>query len=208
MANSSVNQISPGDLTADFGVDPVRYHLLRDIPFGSDGDFSAEGIVARYNADLANNLGNLLSRVATVVGSKCGGIGPAPGVDSRLAAVSATVVGEASAGWNSGQPQVGLEATWRLIRETNAELETAEPWKAEPGPEVDSILGSALEVLRIVAILIVPAMPSTAAEIWRRIGLDGSPADQRLPAAGVWGGYPGGRTVEKGSPLFPRRKSS
>ncbi len=78
MSNSSVNQITPGELTAEYGVDPVRYHLLRDIPFGSDGEFSAEGIESRYNADLANNLGNLVSRVATVVGSKCGGTGPAP----------------------------------------------------------------------------------------------------------------------------------
>ncbi len=78
MSKSSLNQISPGELTADYGVDPVRYHLLRDTPLGSDGDFSAEGITSRYNADLANNLGNLLSRVTTVVGSKCGGIGPAP----------------------------------------------------------------------------------------------------------------------------------
>ena len=104
-------------------------------------------------------------------------------------------------------PTSALEATWRLIRETNAELETAEPWKAEPGPEVDAVLGSALEVLRIVSILIVPAMPSTADEIWRRIGLRGSPDDQRLPASGRWGGYPGGLAVEKGAPLFPRRKS-
>ncbi len=207
MSNSSVNQISPGELTADFGVDPVRYHLLRDIPLGSDGDFSAEGIVSRYNADLANNLGNLLSRVATVVGSKCAGIGPPPDPDSRLAGEAAAVVAEAAAAWDSALPNLGLEATWRLIRETNAELETAEPWKAEPGPEVDAILGSALEVLRIVSILIVPAMPSTADEIWRRIGLRGSPEDERLPASGRWGGYPGGLAVEKGAPLFPRRKS-
>ncbi|HEY5096686.1 MAG TPA: methionine--tRNA ligase, partial [Acidimicrobiales bacterium] len=78
MSNSSVNQIAPSDLIEEYGVDPVRYHLLRDIPLGSDGEFSAEGITARYNTDLANNLGNLLSRVATVVGSKCGGVGPAP----------------------------------------------------------------------------------------------------------------------------------
>ena len=101
---------------------------------------------------------------------------------------------------------MALEATWRLIRETNAELETAEPWKADPGPAVDAVLGSALEVLRIVALLVSPAIPSSADEIWRRIGLDGSPADQRLPAAGTWGGYPGGIAVEKGAPLFPRRK--
>ncbi len=206
MSNSSVNQILPGDLTAEYGVDPVRYHLLRDIPLGSDGEFSAEGISARYNADLANNLGNLLSRVATVVGSKCGGLGPAPDSESRLAGVAATVLAEAAEAWEAGLPHLALEATWRLIRETNAELETAEPWKAEPGPAVEAVLGSALEVLRIVALLIVPAMPSSAHEVWRRIGLPGSPGDQRLPAAGSWGGYPGGLRVEKGPPLFPRRK--
>ena len=68
------------------------------------------------------------------------------------------------------------------------------------------MLGSALEVLRIVALLVTPAMPATAAEIWRRIGLDGAPADRRLPADAAWGGYPGGLPVEKGAPLFPRRK--
>lgn len=207
MSNSSVNQIAPADLTSEYGVDPVRYHLLRDIPFGSDGEFSAEGITARYNADLANNLGNLVSRVSTVVGSKCGGIGPAPDPRSRLAGVAEAVVAEAAAGWEAGQPNLGLEATWRLIRETNAELEATEPWKADPGPEVDGALGSALEVLRIVSILVVPAMPGTAQEIWRRIGLDGAVADQRLPAAATWGGYPAGRPVEKGAPLFPRRKA-
>jgi methionyl-tRNA synthetase len=117
------------------------------------------------------------------------------------------VLDETSAAWNEGQPHLALESTWRLIRETNAELEAAEPWKAEPGPDVDAVLGAALEVLRIVSILIVPAMPATAEEIWRRIGLDGSPADQRLPEAGAWGGYPAGRPVEKGTPLFPRRKA-
>ena len=206
MSNSSVNQISPADLSAEYGVDPVRYQLLRDIPFGSDGEFSAEGIAGRYNADLANNLGNLLSRVATVVGSKCGGTGPAPDPASRLAGVAATVVAEATEAWNAGQPHLALEVTWRLIRETNAELEIAEPWKAEPGAAVDAVLGSALEVLRIVSILVVPAMPATAQEIWRRIGLEGSPADQRLPAAAGWGGYEAGWPVEKGAPLFPRRK--
>jgi methionyl-tRNA synthetase len=206
MSNSSVNRISPSDLTDEYGVDPVRYHLLRDIPLGSDGEFSAEGISARYNADLANNLGNLLSRVATVVAKACGGVGPAPDPASRLAGVATDVLAEATAAWDAGAPHLGLEATWRLLRETNAELEIAEPWKAEPGPAVDAVLGSALEVLRIVSVLIVPAMPSTAREIWRRIGLDGVPEDQRLPEAAAWGGYPGGLPVEKGAPLFPRRK--
>ena len=206
MSKSKANQTAPRTLTDDFGVDAVRYYLLRDTTFGLDGDFSYEGITSRYNADLANNLGNLQARVATVVGSKCGGTGPAPDPDSRLRALSEAVVGEASAAWGASQPHAALEATWRLVHDTNAELEAAEPWKRDPGPEVDAVLGSALEVLRIVALLASPAMPATSAEVWRRIGLPGTPEGQRMPGAGAWGGYPGGVPVEKAGPLFPRRR--
>src|SRR6202165_1844726 len=88
MSKTKLNQIAPGDLVSEFGVDAVRYQLLRDTPLGSDGNFSWEGMLARYNADLATNFGNLLSRVATVVSSKCGGVGPAPSPQSRLAKIS------------------------------------------------------------------------------------------------------------------------
>jgi methionyl-tRNA synthetase len=108
--------------------------------------------------------------------------------------------------WDRLAPGEALEATWRLIRETNAYLEAHEPWKAEAGPEVDTVMGDALEALRIVAVLASPAVPLAAAETWRRLGLPGAPADQRLPGAAAWGGYPGGLAVEKGAPLFPRRK--
>jgi len=145
--------------------------------------------------------------VATVVGSKCDGRGPAPDPDSRLRAVSADVVRDATEAWDESQPHLALEATWRLIRETNAELETTEPWKAEPGPEVAKVLGSALEALRIVALLASPAMPETCAEVWRRLGLAGRPEECRLPADATWGGYPGGLPVEKAPPLFPRRRA-
>jgi methionyl-tRNA synthetase len=201
-----LTDVVPAELTADFGVDPVRYYLLRDTPLGTDGDFSYEGIVSRYNADLANNLGNLVSRVATVVGSKCGGIGPAPDPDSPLAASAATAVAGASAAWERFAPHEALEATWRLIAAANAELEATEPWKADPGPVVDAVLGSALEVLRIVCLLVSPAMPTTARLIWQRIGLEHAPEDRRVPEDAAWGGYPGGVPVERGAPLFPRRK--
>jgi methionyl-tRNA synthetase len=204
MSKSALNQISPADLVPEFGVDGFRYHFLRDQSFGPDGDFSYEGMIARYNADLANNLGNLLSRVATVVERKCGGIGPAPSPDSRLSAVAADAYAAAADAWARIAPSEALDATWRLVRETNAELEAKEPWKAEPGPAVDQVLGDALEALRIVAVLASPAMPTATAELWRRIGLEGSPGEQRLPEAAAWGGYPGGLAVEKGQPLFPR----
>jgi methionyl-tRNA synthetase len=202
-----LTEIAPEALIEDFGVDAVRYHLLREVPLGADGEFSYEGIVSRYNADLANNLGNLVARVTTVVCSKCGAVGPSPDPDSPLAAAADEALSAAAAAWGRFAPHEGLEAAWRLIGAANAELELTEPWKRAPGPAVDAVLGSALEVLRIVTLLVTPAMPGTAAEIWRRIGLDGSPADRRLPADGAWGGYPGGLPVEKGAPLFPRRKT-
>jgi methionyl-tRNA synthetase len=205
MSKTRLNQIAPADLVEDFGVDGFRHHFLRDTPFGPDGDFSYERMVDRYNADLANNLGNLLSRVATVVAKKCDGVGPAPRPDSPLVPVAAEAYEAAAKAWGDVQPSVALEATWRLLRETNALLEANEPWKAEPGPAVDAVLGDALEVLRIVSVLASPAVPAATAEIWRRIGLPGSPEDQRLPAAAAWGGYPGGLPVEKGVPLFPRK---
>jgi methionyl-tRNA synthetase len=207
MSKTALNQIAPADLVADFGVDGFRYQFLRDSSFGPDGDFSYEGMVARYNADLANQLGNLFSRVATVVGKKCGGIGPAPSPDSPLAAVAVEAYAAAAAGWAKPNPAEALEATWRLVRESNAYLEANEPWKAEPGPDVDRVMGDALEALRIVAVLASPAVPTAAGEIWRRLGLPGSVDDQRLPDAATWGGYPGGLPVEKGEGLFPRKSA-
>jgi methionyl-tRNA synthetase len=206
MSKTSLNQIAPADLVADFGVDGFRHHFLRDVSFGNDGDFSYEGMVARYNSDLANNFGNLLSRVATVVERKCGGTGPAPDPDSPLRSVAEEAYRQTAAGWQRTQPNEALDATWRLIRETNAYLEAREPWKAEPGPDVDRVMGDALEVLRIVAVLASPAVPGACTEVWHRIGLEGSPLDQHVPDAASWGCYPGGLPVVKGAPLFPRLK--
>jgi methionyl-tRNA synthetase len=212
MAKSAANKIAPsqlvdGDPAAGLpvlGVDGVRHHFLHDQRFGPDGDLSVEGMVSRYNTDLANNLGNLLARVSTVVAKKCDGIGPAPRADSPLADVAAEVVAATTSAWESVAPSDALDATWRLVREANALLEEAEPWKAEPGPEVDGVLGDALEVLRIVAVLATPALTRSPAEIWRRIGLSGDPAACRVPGDVAWGGYPGGLPVEKAPPLFPR----
>ena len=121
-------------------------------------------MIARYNSDLANNLGNLLQRVSHGRHKKCGGIGPAP--RRRLAAgpiVVASAYADAAEAWADTQPSVALEATWRIIRATNDYLQTNEPWKMEPGPACDAVMGDALEVLRIVTILASPAMPTACA---------------------------------------------
>jgi methionyl-tRNA synthetase len=118
--------------------------------------------------------------------------------------VAASAFAEASAQWDVVQPSKALDATWQLVRATNGHLEANEPWKAEPGPLVDAVMGDALEALRIVAVLVQPAVPDTAQAIWERIGLPGSVADQRLPDAARWGQYSPGAPVVKGDALFPR----
>jgi methionyl-tRNA synthetase len=205
MSKTSGNVVDPLDLVDEFGLDGFRYYVLADTPYGADGDFTYEGLVARYNADLANNLGNLLSRVATVVEKKCNGTGPSPSPTSTLAAAAASAYEHTAAAWANVQPSRALEATWTLIRATNAYLEANEPWKSEPGPAVDTVMGDALEAMRIVAVLAAPAIPDTSQHVWERIGLSGAVLEQRLPAAAAWGGYPGGLVVTKGPPLFPRK---
>jgi methionyl-tRNA synthetase len=207
MSKTTGNVVKPLDLVDTVGVDGLRYYVLADTPYGNDGDFTVDGLIGRYNADLANNLGNLMARVATVVGSKCGGIGPTPVAGGALSDAAAAAVDAARVAWDAVAPHRALEATWMLIRATNAYLEANEPWKAEPGPEVDAVLGDAVEALRIVAVLASPAIPSTAQQIWERIGLPGAITEQRIPGDTLWGGYPGGLPVTKGEPLFPRIKS-
>ena len=205
MSKTSGNVVNPLDLIDEFGVDGFRYYVLSDTAYGNDGDFTYEGLVTRYNSDLANNLGNLAARVATVVQKKCGGTGTAPRADSPLREAAESAVAETRAMWESFQPSKALEATWSLIHATNAFLERHEPWKAEPSAELDGIMGDALEALRIVSILCVPAVPSTAQAVWQRIGMPGDVSEQRIPHSVEWGLYPAGNEVVKGDPLFPRK---
>jgi methionyl-tRNA synthetase len=204
MSKTTGNVVNPLDLIDVVGVDGFRYYVLAETTYGNDGDFSDEGLIKRFNSDLANNLGNLAARVATVVEKKCGGIGPASSANSPLAEIAATAVAETSEAWDAVQPSKALEATWKLIGATNSYLEDNEPWKMEPGDAVNTVMGDALEALRIVTILANPALPTTTQEIWNRIGLTGNITDLRIHADTKWGQYTGGTTVVKGQPLFPR----
>ena len=204
MSKTTGNVVNPLDLIDVVGVDGFRYYVLAETTYGNDGDFSDEGLIKRFNSDLANNLGNLAARVATVVEKKCGGVGPASSATSPLAEIAATAVAETSQAWAAVQPSKALEATWKLIGATNSYLEDNEPWKMEPGDAVNTVMGDALEALRIVSILANPALPTTTQEIWNRIGLTGNIADLRINADTKWGQYTGGTQVVKGQPLFPR----
>lgn len=204
MSKSKPNQISPSMMVADFGVDGFRYSMLRDTSFGPDNDFSYEALVSRYNSDLANVFGNLLGRVAAVVESKAGGVGPAPDPDSPLKQGVQRAFESASQAWKLVQPSVALDASWQIFRDTNEYFQRSEPWTLPPGDKLNAILGDTLEALRIAIILASPAIPDTAKLAWQRLGLDGDPGEQRLPGAAEWGQYGGGQKVVKGPPLFPK----
>ena len=207
MSKTRLNQIAPADLVADFGSDGFRYHFLADQRFGPDGDFSYESMVARYNADLANNFGNLANRVLNMAVNYCGGAVPDSRADGPLAEAAAGAFAGATAAMAELDYAAAYGAVWDLIRATNAYIEDQEPWKLHKAGETESVaavLGDCLEALRIVALLASPVIPRACAELWRRLGLPGAPEDQRLPEAAAWGLLPAGAPLVKGDPLFPR----
>lgn len=210
MSKTRLNQIAPADLIATFGVDGFRHHLLRDQAFGPDGDFSYEAMLARYNADLANNFGNLTNRVLTMACNYLGGISPDTREDGRLMEHATGATEELEAAMAALDFSGGFAAVWELIHQTNAFIEDRRPWalhKEGQTSEVAGILGDCLEVLRIVAVLASPLIPSACAELWRRLGLPGRPEEQRLPDVARWGQMPAGLLLERGAPLFPRLES-
>ncbi len=208
MSKTTGNVMSPLDLIDTVGVDGFRYYVLAETPYGQDGDFTVDGLIGRYNSDLANNLGNLVSRVATVVEKKCGGIGPAPNPDSPLAEAAQAAYAATHAAWDVVAPSRALEATWQLIRATNAHLEANEPWRADPGPAVDAVMGDALEALRIVAVLSFPAIPATAQVVWERIGFEGDIADPTAAGGRRVGSVPGRPSRHQGPTAVPPHRDT
>ncbi|MFA5882886.1 MAG: methionine--tRNA ligase [Acidimicrobiia bacterium] len=207
MSKTRLNQIAPADLVADFGSDGFRYHFLADQRFGPDGDFSYEAMVARYNADLANNFGNLANRVLTMAVNYCGGVVPDTRADGPLAAAAAGAFEGCAAAFAEVDYAAAFGAVWDLIRATNSYIEDQEPWKLNKAGDtaaVAAVLGDCLEALRFVALLASPVIPRASAELWRRLGLPNTPEDQRLPDAAAWGLLPAGAPLVKGDPLFPR----
>lgn len=206
MSKTGLTQIHPSDLVETFGVDGFRYHFMRDLQFGPDGEFSYEGMVARYNADLANNFGNLANRVLTMSANYLGGVSPEAREDA-LAGPAGGALDRLCAGMEKLDFAGGFGAVWDLIGATNAYIEDRRPWdlhKEGDAARVAQVLGDCLEALRIVALLSAPLIPRASAELWRRLGLPGAPEKQRLPEAAAWGRMPAGAPLERGAPLFPR----
>jgi methionyl-tRNA synthetase len=214
MSKTNLTGIHPFELLDHFGVDSYRYYFVRDIQFGQDGNFSWEAMVERHNADLANGLGNLASRVLAMLASFDGGAVPQPGSNDEEADLP-KVVDEAVRRYDESMvavaPTQALAAVWDVVGRANQYLVEKEPWKAVKAParrsEVAAVLYAAAETLRILAVLIVPIMPNAASALWSQLGI-AEPLDaQRLPEAARWGGLAPGTATTKTDALFPRLES-
>ena len=215
MSKSKLTGIAPAQITDTFGSDAFRYYFLRAIAFGNDGSFSWEDIAARYQAELANGLGNLASRVAAMVGKYFGGKLPgsaeATPAEDALAAVAARAAADADAAVDRVAPHEALAAVWTLVEAANGYITEQQPWAvAKDEAQRDrlaTILYSSAEALRALAVLLNPAMPKASARLWELLGAEASLGElsaQPVGGAGRWGQLVAGATVTKGDALFPR----
>jgi methionyl-tRNA synthetase len=215
MSKSTATGISPHDLLSTFGSDGFRYYFVREISFGQDGTFSWEGMLDRYNADLANDLGNLASRVLNMIKRYLGGIVPeAPDPselrdeDKDLMETQASTFDAAAAAMEQLQLTEALKSMWVFVRKANAYVEAVAPWALAKDEaqkrRLEVVLYQLTDALRLIALLTYPIVPRAAAELWRRLGLEGDPSERTHGDDGRWGLLPAGVTTTVGDPLFPR----
>ncbi len=215
MSKTKLTGIPPAQVVDAFGSDAFRYYFLRAIAFGSDGSFSWEHMGAVYTSELANGLGNLASRVAAMVGRYFDGRLPAPvdrtAADDAVAATAARVVPAMDAAMGRLAFHEALGAAWELVSAANGYLAEQEPWKLAKDPaqreRVGTVLHTAAETLRVLAVVYAAFMPRTAAAIWALLGAEatlGPLAEQRVQDAGAWDRLPAGALLTKGDALFPR----
>ncbi len=212
MSKSKGNVVDPVKLVSRYGSDAIRYYLLREIPFGSDGVFTLESLIHRTNYDLANDLGNLLHRTLAMIDKYFEGSIPSPGepgeADEDLIAVAEGIPGKIESHMDGLDFSEALKVLWELVKRTNKYIDETEPWLLGKDEAKKNRLGTVLynlaESLRHISILIYPFAPRTRDEIWRQLGIASSPRLHTYESIQKWGGLEPGIKIQKGSPLFPR----
>ena len=210
ISKTTGNVISPIEVVEEFGADPVRYYLMRDLSFSSDGDFSRSKLIRRYNDDLGNDLGNLLNRVVSMIGRYRGGVVPVPGdpdgLEEELRNVAEAARSKAAHHIDHWELNDALEHIWLLVRRANQYLEARKPWtlakdEANAGL-LDTTLYTAAEATRFAGLLLAPFMPGTADKIMSQLSL-GPVLGGAWEREGDWGTVAFGSVAPAG-PLFPR----
>ncbi len=212
MSKSLRNVVEPNHLIDQFGVDIIRYFLLREVPFGLDGDFSHEALIGRINSDLANNLGNLLNRTLNMLKKYFEGELQKPGIkgdeDAPLVGKCAEVIQEVDPLYDELAYSKVLSKIWEFLDAANVYINDTAPWnlaKSDEGKKrLATVLYNAAEACRVIAILIAPFMPETADKMMEQLGID-TPVDQQgLDSLKKWGWIKPGTQTHQGAQIFPR----
>jgi len=212
MSKTKLTGIAPSALVEPFGSDAFRYFFQREIAFGQDGNFSWESMVERYNADLANGLGNLASRVTAMVERYRDGVLPALGPEGEAEAAvrdaAARAYADASVALSGDLAfERALAAIWRFVGAANGYVTERKPWdlaKSGDDAALDTVLYTAAESLRVAALLTAPWLTRAAPKLWSAIGAPGVISEARLPGSLTWGGLAPGARVTRAASLFPR----
>jgi methionyl-tRNA synthetase len=217
MSKSRGNIVRAETVQEVLGSDALRYFLLREIPFGQDGNFSFDALVQRYNGDLANGYGNLVSRVVNMVHKYFGGVVPDAGeptaAETKLRALADETIAEFGPTFDDLNFSEALKSVWALVAETDGYLTANAPWKKPPErSDADHrelqarVLTTAAEAIRIITALVYPILPDAAAKVWLQLGLGeiADAAKQSFLIHVAWGGLKAGTHFGEPAPLFPR----
>jgi methionyl-tRNA synthetase len=206
MSKSKGNIVRATPIKDALGADALRYFLLREIPFGQDGSFSYDALIGRYNADLANGLGNLASRTLALIQQNCGGRVPPGAAAPEIVEAARVAVDSALDSYEQLNFSRALETIWSFIGVLDKFIVERAPWKlakAGDAPRLHSTLYTAAESLRLVTALVSPVIPESAAKIWAQLGMRSSLEAVRT-ADLEWGRLPAGQAIQGPSAVFPR----